>query len=117
MRSIGSRRACRSTPDSTEPQTPTGRCSMSSGGGSSSASNSTCRGTIMSLRMSPTRRLSAGLSAGIVALAALPCVAAAVDLQAIADRLEIQDVVGARYAMALDSSDAQAYASLFTEDA
>jgi uncharacterized protein (TIGR02246 family) len=40
-----------------------------------------------------------------------------VDLQALADRLEIQDVVGARYAMALDSSDAEAYAGLFTEDA
>lgn len=52
-----------------------------------------------------------------IAAVALPCMAAAVDLQALADRLEIQDVVGARYAMALDSSDAQAYAALFTEDA
>jgi hypothetical protein len=50
----------------------------------------------------------------IAAAAVLPCLAAAADLQAIADRLEIQDVVGARYAMALDSSDAQAYAALFT---
>ena len=52
-----------------------------------------------------------------LAAAALPCIASAVDLQALADRLEIQDVVGARYAMALDTSDAQAYAELFTEDA
>jgi ketosteroid isomerase-like protein len=44
-------------------------------------------------------------------------VAPAADLQALADRLEIQDVVGARYAMALDTSDAEAYAGLFTEDA
>jgi uncharacterized protein (TIGR02246 family) len=67
----------------------------------------------MSLRMSRPRR-SFRI---IAAVAALPCLAAAADLQAIADRLEIQDVVGARYAMALDSSDAQAYAALFTEDA
>ncbi len=63
-------------------------------------------------------RISWPRLAGIVAgLALLPCVASAVDLQALADRLEIQDVVGARYAMALDSSDAEAYAGLFTEDA
>lgn len=53
----------------------------------------------------------------IAGLAVLPCAASAADLQAIEDRLEIQDVVGARYAMALDTSDADAYAALFTDDA
>jgi ketosteroid isomerase-like protein len=38
-------------------------------------------------------------------------------LQAIEDRLSIEDVIGARYAKALDTSDPEGYASLFTEDA
>ncbi len=49
--------------------------------------------------------------------AVLPAVAGAADLQAIEDRLDIQDVVAGRYAIALDTADAEAYAGLFTEDA
>ena len=74
----------------------------------------------MSMRLS-WPRLSSFI---IIGLAALPAVGAAPDfhaiqerLQAVEDRLDIQDLVGGRYAMALDTGDPDAYAGLFTEDA
>ncbi len=60
----------------------------------------------------------------IIGLAALPAPASAADtrslesrVQAIEDRLEIQDLIGGRYGMALDTGDPDAYSGLFTEDA
>jgi hypothetical protein len=38
-------------------------------------------------------------------------------LQALEDRIAIEDLIAGQYAKALDTSDADAYASLFTEDA
>jgi uncharacterized protein (TIGR02246 family) len=38
-------------------------------------------------------------------------------VQAIEDRLAIEDLIGGEYAMALDTSNPQAYANVFTEDA
>ncbi len=61
-----------------------------------------------------TRLIRAGV---ILALAALPALGAAADLQAIEDRLDIAELVTGRYAIALDTSDADGYANLFTEDA
>jgi len=46
-----------------------------------------------------------------------PGTAAVQRLQAIEDRLEIQDLVTGKYAKALDTADPDAYAALFTEDA
>lgn len=73
------------------------------------------------------RMLLPRISCAVIALAALPILplpAAADDLhglevrvQAIEDRLAIQDVVAGRYAMALDTADPDAYAALFTKDA
>ncbi len=38
-------------------------------------------------------------------------------LQAVEDRLAIEDLVAGQYSMALDSGDPQGYANVFTEDA
>jgi uncharacterized protein (TIGR02246 family) len=60
----------------------------------------------------------------IVGLAVQSAVAAEPDLkaletrlQAVEDRLAIEDLVGGQYAMALDTSDPEGYANVFTEDA
>jgi uncharacterized protein (TIGR02246 family) len=74
----------------------------------------------MSTRMSRARALCV-----ILAVAALPAVASAANdlhalesrVQAIEDRLAIEDLVAGRYSMALDTADPDAYAALFTKDA
>lgn len=81
----------------------------------------------MSTRMSRARAICV-----ILAFAALPAVASAASdlqalgptvqalqsrVQAIEDRLAIQNLVAGRYSMALDTADPDAYANLFTKDA
>jgi len=76
--------------------------------------------------MSMSKRLlwpavSACLLAGLTLQSAVAAEAGSRSLearvQAIEDRLAIQDLIGGEYAMALDTSDPQAYANVFTEDA
>ncbi len=73
----------------------------------------------MSMRLSWLR----ATSCIVVGFAALPVMAAADShsiesrVQAIEDRLAIEDLVGGKYAMALDTGDPDAYAGIFTEDA
>jgi uncharacterized protein (TIGR02246 family) len=72
-----------------------------------------------------TRTSWAAVSACIiVGLAARTAMAADADmraietrLQALEDRLAIEDLVAGKYSMALDTSDADGYANIFTEDA
>jgi uncharacterized protein (TIGR02246 family) len=71
------------------------------------------------------RSFGPGMSACfVVGLAVQSAVAAAPDvqaletrLQAIEDRLAIEDLVAGQYAMALDTGEPQAYANVFTNDA
>jgi uncharacterized protein (TIGR02246 family) len=62
-------------------------------------------------------RIALGVSLATFALPFVPALAqTADDIRAVRDRAEIEELV-VRYAMALDTLDADAYANVFTEDA
>jgi hypothetical protein len=58
-----------------------------------------------------------GLTAQAAAAAEPDLHALETRVQALEDRLAIEDIIAGKYAMALDTSDPEAYANLFTEDA